>query len=79
MSEILHAVLDDNNVVVNIIVVGPTWDQPTIPLEDYVVGIGCVYNQEDKKFYLEDRITPVKTHTELQAEYDAQQDVLLSQ
>ncbi len=70
MAEILHAVLNAENIVENIIVVGSDWDQPTIPIGEYVVFIGCTYNVTESKFYLPDG-NPVLTHSEIEALFEA--------
>lgn len=78
MPEIIHAVVNESNLVVNIIVVGADWKEPTIPTGDYAVAIGHVYNPEDGKFY-NDQGEAVLTFDELTALANAQQDALLNQ
>lgn len=78
MAEILHAVVNEENVVENIIVVGPDWDQPTIPIGEYAVFIGCTYNISEGKFYTPEG-SPVLTHTEIDALIEAAKKPLLEQ
>lgn len=78
MSEVIHAVVDENNLVVNVIVVGPDWTGPTIPVGDYAVAIGHVYNPENGLFFTVEG-EAVLTMAELTALAEAQQAALLNQ
>lgn len=70
MNEIIYAMIDGDGVVKNTIVVGVDWDLGGVPCGEYAVGIGDIYNFNDKKFYYADG-TLVKTYAEIQAEFDA--------
>lgn len=62
--------IDGEGVVRNIIVVNEDWNLGGVPIGEYAVGIGDVYNFTDKKFYHADG-TPCKTHAQIQAELEA--------
>lgn len=78
MAEIIHAVVNEDNLVVNIIVVGNDWTEPTIPVGEYAVAIGHVYNPVNGLFY-NDKGEAVLTFAELTALAEAQQASLLNQ
>lgn len=65
-EEIIYAMIDGDGIVRNTIVVGQDWNLGGVPIGEYAVGIGDVYNFTDKKFYKTDG-SLVKTYAEIEA------------